>query len=241
MQIKVENVYYKKYKNLNFEIEDNKITGLVCNDIFILENINKMLKNNDIKKGTITYSNKNKIGIISGSYINNMLEGTVLDYLGVSAVDTKKLQMFDLEKEILNQSIESLSSTEKIKILFLDCILKDCDTILIDGILEELDDYTKEKILKLILRLKKFKNKTIVVGTIDIDSIYEYIDNLIIINNDKCIFSNNKYSIFEENKNIIYRPFVIKIKEMIYKKSNIDLGNNDSINELIKAIYREIR
>ena len=65
------------------------------------------------------------------------------------------------------------------------------------------------------------------------------IDDIILIDNGKVLCAGNKFEIYE-NCNI-NKPFTIKIKDAIYEKSKINIGNNDNINELIKAIYREIR
>ena len=41
--------------------------------------------------------------------------------------------------------------------------------------------------------------------------------------------------------NLFEKPLTIILKEEIYEKKGINIGNTDSINELIKAIYRELR
>ena len=43
------------------------------------------------------------------------------------------------------------------------------------------------------------------------------------------------------DNNFIDKPLVIEIANKVYKNSNIKLGRNESINELIKSIYREVR
>ena len=245
MQIKVKNVSTGKLNDINFEIEDKKITGIISNDIFILEKINKMLKENKIDSGSIEYSvkyAKSKMYLISMTKINDVLSKTGYEFLETKQIDEKKLKSLELDKDLLNRKIEYMSTSEKIKILLLKSIVQNYDTILIDGILEQLDSSLKNKIMKLILRLKKFEGKTIVFSSTKIDSIYEYIDNLVIITKNFCLTSTDKYKMYEENKQLYMgKPFVIKIKELIYNKKGINLGKNDSVNELIKAIYREIR
>ena len=95
---------------------------------------------------------------------------------------------------------------------------------------------------KLIIKLKKLYNKTIIISDINIDNIFELIDNLIIINDKDVIYNGEKYEFYASNKNNLFeKPLTIILKEEIYEKKGINIGNTDSINELIKAIYRELR
>ena len=133
----------------------------------------------------------------------------------------------------------------KIKILFANVLSDNPDTILIDGIFEILDMDMRKKILNLIINLKKFYNKTIVISTIDTDIIYEIVDNLVFIINGNSYYSKNKFSIFEndeiKNNLLVNIPFVKKVENMLKEKKYINLGDNENVNELIKSIYREIR
>ena len=135
-----------------------------------------------------------------------------------------------------------MSTIEKIKLAFIKNIEEEKEIFLIDGVLEILDSENKKNIIKLLINLKKFYNKTILISCIDVDMVYSFIDNLILIIDGKVVSANDKYSLFEKGDNkSIYVPFIKKIENIVYKKSNINLGNNDNINELIKAIYREVR
>ena len=246
MRINLEHVSYKNLNDLTFDIQDKKITGIVCDDIKDLININYIILNDIKDNGNIKYSQskKNKIGIVSISNINEMINGQVSNYI-LENIDNSLIELLDIDNEILHKDINVLSNTEKIKILFLKCLTEDNDTILINGILEELDTEKRKKFIKLIINLNKFKKKTIVISSVDIDIIYEFIDNLVLIINGNSICTDDKYNIYRNdaiNKNpLIKKPFVKKIENMVYNKSNINLGENSNINELIKAIYREIR
>ena len=242
MQIKLSNIYYKNLRDVSLEIEDNKITGIVSNNMDDLNNIINLFVNNKYT-GKIKYSlSKNKIGLVSIDNLRDMFYGTVYDFLENKNIETEIYKMLDIDKSIINRQLNTLSSTEKIKVLILKNINK--DTIFINGILEEIDSETKTIFTKLIINLKKFYNKTIIISSINIDNIYEFIDNLIIIHDDQC-YSSNKFDIYN-NEDILYnkliqKPFVKEIENKILEKTNINLGNSESINELIKAIYREMR
>ena len=245
MQIKLNNVTYGKIKNASFQIDNNKILGIVSNDIYLLKDINEVIKNNSIANGNIKYSprySKTKIGLISSYYLNDLPSGIVNDYINIKKVSLEQLKLFNIDKKIFDRKVDTLSKTEKIKLMFLNCMINDVDTILIDGILEILDSNMRKKIINLLINLKKFNNKTIVISCIDIDIIYEFVDNLVLIINNECITSNNKYDLFENiSESSLCVPFVKKVEKNLSKKNKINLGNNDNINELIKSIYREMR
>jgi len=245
MQIKLDNVKYKDLKDLSFTIEDNKITGIVSNDIFDLIRINYIISSNEKEDGKISYSNrysKKKIGLITIKDVYEMINGISYDYITCKEIDDKLYDLLNINEKLLERNVSTLSTSEKIKILFLNCLSNDYDVILINGILEQLDNKLRKKIINIIINLKKFEEKTIIVSSTDIDIIYEFIDNLILIINGKSYFSSSKFSIFDEINDItIKKPFIKQIENMVYEKSKIDLGNNETINELIKSIYREIR
>ena len=243
MQIVLNDVSYKKLNNLNFTILNNKITGIVSDDIYDLNNLNFIIKNNLKQNGSIKYSLrkfKNKIGIISISELDE-----VNNNYDITNLNKDFFSMLNMDEKLLSKDVSILSTSEKIKILFANVLSDNPDTILIDGIFEILDMDMRKKILNLIINLKKFYNKTIVISTIDTDIIYEIVDNLVFIINGNSYYSKNKFSIFEndeiKNNLLVNIPFVKKVENMLKEKKYINLGDNENVNELIKSIYREIR
>lgn len=247
MQIKLEKVSFKNLHDLSFDINDKKITGIVSSDIKDLINLNYVILNNIKNSGNIKYNprySKKKIGIISISNLDDMISGTAIEYID-DEINDSLLDVLDINKNILKRDLNTLSNTEKVKILFLKALNDNYETILINGIFEELDSFFRKKFIKIILNLKKFNDKTIIVSSTNVDILYEFVDDLVLIINGESLTCNNKFSIYNDEKiksnPKIKKPFIKEIEDMVYNKSNINLGNNDTINELIKAIYREIR
>lgn len=261
MQINIENVTYNKLKNINTKIEDNKITGIIGRlgsgktDLTLL--ISGYIKG---EKGTINYNKdiqSSDIGIISNFSYDDMLYGTVKEFIKrdsikynykLSDIDNRVdeiLKMVGLSNDILNKSVFSISTSEKTRVILSQILLYNPELIILDSAFEELDSKSRTKLFKLLIKLKKFYNKTIIITSSNIDAIYELCDNLILLDNNNIVFYGDKYSAFniEEvlNNPFIIKPTVIEVKEKIKEKLGKDLGNNDSINELIKAIYREVR
>jgi len=230
-------VYIGKYDDLEVDfvgirkinVLDGKITGITSNSV---DDINYFFDNNLSKK---IY----KISLNNIDYSCNM---SVKDYLLNYYKIDELLKLLNLSSKIINREVNTLSFSEKVRIEIAFAIIKDYDNIYINNVLSCFDRKTRMYFCKLIIKLKKLYNKTIIISDINIDNIFELIDNLIIINDKDVIYNGEKYEFYASNKNNLFeKPLTIILKEEIYEKKGINIGNTDSINELIKAIYRELR
>ena len=194
-----------------------------------------------------------KIGLINLDIINknkviDQIEYYVKKYnyrlLELEDRKNEIIKMLDIDEDILDSSIYDISESELSKVLIASVLLYNPETIIIDEMLDSLDYNNRTKVLKLIIKLKKFFNKTIFIVTSNIDDIYEFIDDIIVIDNGEVLINGNKnilFSNYEEllDKKIRVPSIVHFIKKM--EKNNIKLDKVDTINELIKTLYREIR
>lgn len=154
------------------------------------------------------------------------------------------IKMLEIDSNILNNSVYEISESELAKVLIASILLYNPETIVLDEMLDSFDSKTKEKILKLLIKLKKFFKKSIFIVTSNIDDIYEFIDEIIVIDDGKVLLSGNKTILLKNidlllEKNIRVPNIVYFISKM--RENNINVDNVDSINELIKSIYREMR
>lgn len=218
-----------KFNDRKINVLDGKITGITSNSV---DDINYFFDNNLSKK---IY----KISLNNIDYSCNM---SVKDYLLNYYKIYELLKLLNLSSKIINREVNTLSFSEKVRIEIAFAIIKDYDNIYINNVLSCFDRKTRMYFCKLIIKLKKLYNKTIIISDINIDNIFELIDNLIIINDKDVIYNGEKYEFYASNKNNLFeKPLTIILKEEIYEKKGINIGNTDSINELIKAIYRELR
>ncbi len=218
-----------KFNDRKINVLDGKITGITSNSV---DDINYFFDNNLSKK---IY----KISLNNIDYSCNMsVKGYLLNYYKIDEL----LKLLNLSSKIINREVNTLSFSEKVRIEIAFAIIKDYDNIYINNVLSCFDRKTRMYFCKLIIKLKKLYNKTIIISDINIDNIFELIDNLIIINDKDVIYNGEKYEFYASNKNNLFeKPLTIILKEEIYEKKGINIGNTDSINELIKAIYRELR
>ena len=215
-----------KYKEKSIDIIDKKITGIVSNSVSNIIKFNENL-------GSEVY-------IISYFNVQNMNEGIVEDFLNAKKNEDMlpdALKTLNINSKILIKNICELSTSEKIKLLIVNALLKNYEVIYFDNILPCLDSSSRTRLYKLIIKLKKFQNKTILISDINIDNIFEFVDNLIIVSDT--IITGTKYDVFPCD--IINTPITLTLRDKILENKNIDIGKVDSVNELIKAIYREIR
>lgn len=218
-----------KFNDRKINVLDGKITGITSNSV---DDINYFFDNNLSKK---IY----KISLNNIDYSCNM---SVKDYLLNYYKIDELLKLLNLSSKIINREVNTLSLSEKVRIEIAFAIIKDYDNIYINNVLSCFDRKTRIYFCKLIIKLKKLYNKTIIISDINIDNIFELIDNLIIINDKDVIYNGEKYEFYiSNNNNLFEKPLTIILKEKIYEKKGINIGNTDSINELIKAIYRELR
>ena len=221
--------------------EKNKITGVTGNSgagksTFMSEfKLSKQcgVVNNDIIKCNIV---KDQIEYFVREYNYRLKE--------LSDRENEIIAMLDIDKSILDESIYDISESELSKVLIASVMLYNPEVMVFDEVLYPLDFVEKTKLLKLLIKLKKFFKKTIIIVSSNIDDIYEFIDNVIIIDNGKVLLHGDKYDVYSnydliKEKNIRIPSIVTFIKMMRNKGINVD--NVDTINELIKTVYREMR
>lgn len=221
--------------------DKNKIIGIVGNSGSGKSTFVKN-SNNDRHVGIVNFD------IIKASTVIDQIEYYVKSYnYRLNELEDRKneiIKMLEIDDNILENSIYEISESELSKVLIASVLLFNPEVIIVDEMLDSFDSKTKEKVLKLFVKLRKFFRKTIFIVTSNIDDIYEFIDDVIIIDDGSVLIYDNKYKAYRDiellkSKNIRIPNIVSFIYKM--KEKNIDLGNVDSINELIKSIYREMR
>ena len=223
-------------------LNTNKIIGVIGNSGSGKSSIISKLKND--KKVGIINSN-----VIKCDNVKDQIEYYVREYnyrlKELQDRENEIITMLEIEEDILDKSVYSISESELYKVMIASIMLCNPDNLIFDEVLFSLDSRSKNKLLKLLMKLKKFFNKTIIIVCPNIDDIYEFIDDIIIIDEGKILLHGNKYEIYNDNydlikeKNIRIPTIAEFIKQM--KDNGIKLDNVDNINELIKTIYREMR
>ena len=200
-----------------------------------------------------SFEESRKVGIINFDIIKkNIVEEQIEFYTRkykyrIRELEDRKeeiIKMLDIDKSILDKSVYEISESELSKVLIASVLLCNPDTIVFDEMLDSFDSNNKVKILKLFIKLKKFFNKTVFIVSSNIDDIYEFIDEVILIDDGKILLYGEKYKVYKNydiiKENNIRVPSIVSFIKKIRDKG-IRIDDVDSVNELIKTIYREIR
>ena len=154
------------------------------------------------------------------------------------------LKMVGLDESFLNRDPFKLSGGEKRRVAIASVLAFNPEVIIFDEPTNGLDTTSKEMLIKLIKLLKNKYGKTIIVVSHDVDTLYKFVDNVIILSNGKILAEGNKYDVF---RNIEYLTEhgvkVPQIVEFIHKmelKTGKVVGNIDDVNDLIKEIYQNV-
>lgn len=219
----------------DIQITENKIVAVTADNNLYIDNLYHELKK---------IYNFNDIDDINDFYMNS-----TIDYL-TELIDKKKenyetrleevLLMVDLDDTLLDRKLSSLSDSELIKVEFAKILLLNPKIIFIKNIFTRLDMKNRNKFFKILIKLKKYYNKTIFIFSSEINSIYEFIDDIIYINSEEEYIYSNKFDLYENNKNLKNIPDIIYFTNLMKNKYH-NMKYTDSINELIKELYRKIR
>lgn len=241
--IKVNNLSFKIdskeiLNNISFEIEKNKITGILgkngCGKTSLIKHLSKELKSQNsvyIKNKSI---NEFKIRDFSKSIsfvlqnFGNIGNFTVQELIEMGRYPYKKFfKNYSDEDEKIVKDIISFFKLEKIKNIkakyisggelkltyIARCLAQQTDILVLDEPINHLDINYQIMLMKF---LKKINNKTILLTIHNIDLALEYCDNIILMKDGNIYLQGRKEEILTE-KNIKY---VFDINCEIHKIKN---------------------
>ena len=262
MEIEFKNVVNDHINNISFKVAPNSITGIIGEEnkseiTKILTGINQINSGKILIGENCITSDEYKADILFniGALFDNInlykKHFTVKKQLlkGLSyyiKVDDEEEKMIDVLNQVglnefyLNRRMSTLSLTEKKKIYLASILIFNPEVIILDNF-ELHFSYGDQLLLKNLLKtLKKEYNKTIIVISNNVSFISDFVDNLLVFHNEKIIEENisilNSCKI--EKYNIDLMP-IINFCALINDEIHPFVYYNN-INELIKAVYRDV-
>lgn len=154
------------------------------------------------------------------------------------------LKMVGLDESFLNRDPFKLSGGEKRRVAIASVLAFNPEVIIFDEPTNGLDTTSKDMLIKLIKLLKTKYKKTIIVVSHDVDTLYKFVDNVIILSNGRILSEGNKYEVFKNidylTENGVKVPQIVEFIDKVKNKTGKYLGDIDDINDLIKEIYQNV-
>jgi len=154
------------------------------------------------------------------------------------------LKMVGLDETFLNRDPFKLSGGEKRRVAIASVLAFNPEVIILDEPTNGLDTTSKDMLIKLIKLLKNKYKKTIIVVSHDVDTLYKFVDNVIILSNGHILSEGNKFEVFKNidflTENGVKVPQIVEFINKVKVKTGKYLGDIDDINDLIKEIYQNV-
>lgn len=197
--------------NIIEKTEPNKIYGL-------MGNIN------------LTTNNSN-IGIVKGGMFSN----TTKEFLN-SSKSLNALKLVMLDESILNKKGTELSNGEIKAVSLAKELIANREIIVLDYFEKELKSREKENYKRLLKKLSKDFNKTIIIYTNDLTFLWDICEEIMYVDNDNVINTYQKNDYFKLVE-LVDKPIISNFVEKIRAKG-IKIEDYKDIKDLLKAIYR---
>ena len=149
-----------------------------------------------------------------------------------------------MNENYLERDLVTLSNSEKKLILIARGLLSNPDTILIEEPFMYLDLKQEKRLVMLLNKLKEQYNKTIVIKSEDIDSLYKYTNNIIIIKNMQVLLEGDTKEVLHRvdylKRNGISIPNAVRFTYLANKDKDAKIDYHSDIRDIIKDIYKHV-
>ena len=154
------------------------------------------------------------------------------------------LKIVGLNQNIMDRRINSLSSSERKKLLLSLGLLSNPEIIVIEEPFDNIDIKNEKKLILLLQKIKDQYNKTIIFASQRSEKIYQYTSHLIIFKNNKIIIEGKtedimkKVEFLKEQK--IDVPEIIEITYLARNKKKVKIDYHKDVRDIIKDIYKHV-
>ena len=198
------------------------------------ENIGYLFQNTKSSFFCKTVKEEIEMSVITHNYKVNQIDKRIKDVL----------KIVNLSEDVLEKKSLELSNKEAKLVALATILIYNPKIILLDEPTTNLDDETKEELIKLFKLLKNKYHKTIIIVSHDMELIHKLVDNIIVLNNGEIVLYGNKYQVFNNTRVLkkygILAPKIMIFREKVLNKKGIRLEYRDEINDLIKDIFRNV-
>lgn len=142
-----------------------------------------------------------------------------------------------LDESYIDCSCFDLSGGQKRRVAIAGILAMDPEIIVLDEPTAGLDPQGCIEMLELFLHIQKTLNKTIIVVTHDFDQVYQYFDEVILLDQGELIYQGDVLTFFEENS-AIEIPKLLQLKQLLRQKGHKISKNARSIKQILMEVSK---
>lgn len=169
---------------------------------------------------------------------------------GVPIDEAKKraqdaIKQVGLTEEYLSRSPFNLSGGEKKRVSIAGILAMNPDILVLDEPTSGLDPKGRDDLLNLFTKIHNEYNKTIIIITHDMNTVYKYATRVLVMNNAELVFDGSPLHLFESHDLARWnldKPEIIEMTDQIKTHFDIDIPNYPkNIEELFDVIKGELK
>ena len=259
-------------KQIDLNIEMNKVTAIIgatgSGKSTLVQHLNGLLLptagqlvvndfviNANVKARNLKSLRKN-VGLVFQFPEYQLFEETIIKDIafgpknfGVHEDEANKiakasLKLVGLDESYLEKSPLDLSGGQKRRVAIAGILAMEPDVLVLDEPTAGLDPQGAQQMMELFKKLNTVHNKTILLVTHDMEHVYNYCDNVVVMKKGEVFINSNVDTFFENTTYLdelnILAPNVIRFKNML-KYHNIDVSGCDDIHSICDKIVKELK
>ncbi len=232
-------------KNITTSINKHKMTAIIghtgCGKSTLIQHLNALIKPTSgevvVDEFHIRSNFKHKslkplrkhVGLVFQFSENQLFEETIAKDIafgpsnfGVDKDEIERrvresLKAVGLDESFMDRSCFDLSGGQKRRVAIAGILAMDPEIIILDEPTAGLDPQGSIEMLELFMHIQKTMNKTIIVVTHDNDQVYQYFDEVLLLDQGQLIYQGDVLSFFEQDYPV-ETPKILEFKNLLRKK-----------------------
>lgn len=152
----------------------------------------------------------------------------------------KYLKMVNLDEFYYDKSPFELSGGQKRRVAIAGILAMEPDIVVLDEPTAGLDPQGAIEIMEIFLSLKNDFNKTLILVSHDMDFVYEYADEVVLLNDGKVVFKDEVVSFYNDDRLSEYDIEAPKLVDMYTKIKQSKPQEKLDFEDLIKVIEEKL-
>ncbi len=153
----------------------------------------------------------------------------------------RMIKVVGLDESYLSRSPFNLSGGEKKRVSIAGILAMEPDILILDEPTSGLDPIGRNALLKVFYDIHKTLNKTVIIITHDMNTVYEYAKRVLVMREGVLVFDGSPLALFSrkniENWNLDI-PDIVKLKTALSEKFNINIEDSPRSRE---ALFKSIK